>query len=934
MNNVPRRIFPANISGYELKESDGFFSFVAATYEDAINLVTNPSFEIDLTGIVTSGINETQSSEKQYRGFYSMKCTPTASLGQAVQSVSESISGNDYTFSADIYVPTNFSVYLIIQHGTTTITRKRIDGTSTWQRTFVTHRSIGGTVRVGFESRGMSTFYTDGWQYEKTPYPTTYFDGDSIGFVFNRSDYQWSGERHLSTSTRFATAKNGGREFKFSDFGFRTLGFSGTGSPNVENISESLFQGGAFYQRTVFRDRQLSISGAIVGKTLSEIDDNRKNLEKYIVDQIIRSQEPLMLIYNKTNSFGDVYKRFMIPCFYVSGLSGSNNNISQESLTIAFEQLYPEIYEENPISAVELETITSIISDLTDEEITVYKDGNNYWTKIFDKLVKIFYNRFDGAIWFYGYTGTLNGVANTDGFARYVNNTLSAQGTGVSGGIIKDMDVNSRGDVVVVGDFTSAGGVASTANAAMFRGGTWYSLSATLSGILELLWGVIFDKSGENFVVIGSFNTINAVANTVCIAYRNITTATWYPIGTGVNSASATTYPVGLTRDDSGNIYVWGKFAAINGVTTGVIAKLVEGGVKWNTVVKLSGVRLTAVTSGTLPSALFYNQDGYLYFSGADVADPTDTTPYNLSRWNGSDWKQIPGVDQTVSTKLAKFSNYIVCNPVFTSSNVNKFSTLMKINGTSFEDFDVLSTQSIDDMNFGYLNGRKDGYISLANRFFTVIGQNVYNNTKGATNKVTFLVDGPITLFKILNDSTGGYINFAPLVLSHKEWAIIEVIGSSISIKTNSEKDLYKTITGKSGKFVVKSGENVIRTMVPHVGSYLYFSDGLNISSGIVSSILGGIKKSNSTFGALWFSVLYSAPNTHLAVYSEDTRSVLVAESETYTAVGTNMKISEIGSSGISGYWSPPSMTANANAGMAIFGTIEMCVYEMKSGIA
>ena len=934
MNNNLRRTFPPIVSGYELLEKDGFFSFIVPTTVETTNNISNPSFEDNLTWYVAGGgLTISQSSVKQYRGFFGMKCVSTAS-GSSVYYPVTGIIGTDSTFSLDIFIPVNGSVLIAIYDSGAIVSQKRIDGNGYWKRVYITHKATSTSVRCYINFTSALTIYTDGWQYEYNPYPTSYIDGDQSGFVINEQAYYWTGLRHASKSIRSSSTRTGGREYKLSDFGFRTFAFSGIGAVSVENIASPLFQGGSFYQRTLKRERTVTISGAITGKTISEIENNRKKFERYIVDYELGSQQPMMLIYNRTKEDGSVFERLLIPCFYSSGLTGNINNVNQEQITLEFTQFLPSIWRENILAVSDLSLHKCFQS--TGSGQTLYKDVNDYWSSPYHTTAKTFYDRFTGDIYFYGFVGLFDGISDTNGIAKLSNGVISALSVGVNGGtnIINSIDVNYDGFLVAVGGFTSASATPNTSKVAMYKSGTWYSVgTGGITGYLAEPYGVTYSKDGKSFVIAGSFDTVEGVAAEK-IAFYSIPASTWYPIGTGI-AGGITSPPNGVLRDDNGNIYVYGNIATCNGVTTGAVAKLVVGGSGWNSFVALEGERLTAVTSGSNVYSLFYNSDKYLYVGGTDLANPPDTIPLNFARWNGSSWKQMPGADQTTSTQIWKFSDYIIGEILFTYT-VPLIGTTKKVVGTNFENFDYYDGSGSGFFP-GYLGGRKDGYLGLAYvKYAMIAGQDIINNPNELTNVVTFHIKGPIQLYDILNPITKSSIRFSPLVLSSKEYAILSFNGSSMSIKSNTGQDLSRYVMNKSLNFSIGPGSNFIKIRADYFSSYYRNSSIYTKGTITIADVykLAGVKRSNSDNGRLYFSITFSTPWYRLMIYSDSARTVQVAQSDQFNSItGFDIAITQLNSSGITGAWTTAATVAGADAGYSDYGLVSIIINPTDTGI-
>ncbi len=120
----------------------------------------------------------------------------------------------------------------------------------------------------------------------------------------------------------------------------------------------------------------------------------------------------------------------------------------------------------------------------------------------------------------------------------------------------------------VGGAFTSAGGVANTANFARYHiaSNTWSSI--TPAGVLDFQCSAITVTDTDVYIG-GSFNLVNGVANTVRLARWNLDGETWNALGIGITDGNNCT---ALATDALKNLYIGGDYGTINGQTINNIA--------------------------------------------------------------------------------------------------------------------------------------------------------------------------------------------------------------------------------------------------------------------------------------------------------------------------------------------------------------------------
>jgi len=146
--------------------------------EGTSNLITNNSFETDLTGVTANGGTNTRVNTQALYGSWSLRCqTSTTGTGWYYSVTSVTSVSTTYTWS--VYVRGTGNVRLF-GYGNVSgnIATTSVTLNSTWTRYTLTFTyGASDTSRlVGVEQNGAGTadWYTDGTQLEQKGYPTTY----------------------------------------------------------------------------------------------------------------------------------------------------------------------------------------------------------------------------------------------------------------------------------------------------------------------------------------------------------------------------------------------------------------------------------------------------------------------------------------------------------------------------------------------------------------------------------------------------------------------------------------------------------------------------------------------------------------------------------------------------------------------------------------
>lgn len=388
------RILPNEISGYAFDPELSWWSVVVP--EATENLIINPSFEVydtfgydwvvlgwgSVTAVDDSPVGAT-------RDLFCLKLVGN-SLGEgefwyggdADAGGLLHVTPGGYTWSLDIYSASSYGEFEleIRAAGGSTIRKRRYSNVeSGWKRYHMTFVE-GGSEDIELVFRDVTpglipaTYYLDAWQFEKKLYPTTYCDGDMVGYYDTNptQSYYWRSIPHRSASVRQARTGSGGREVSLSDeFGLYTTGIIGLGMSPIEGNIQELANGKELFRGSNSLPRDFTITCRLFAENYSLLASKRNELIKLIAPNNTPQREPLLLRHQPTDDKGRPYGLPLeIICAYSNGLQGNITNFYQETLPLQF-------HASNPFLS---ETIDSAAELLLDMSLTpmglVYRDSD------------------------------------------------------------------------------------------------------------------------------------------------------------------------------------------------------------------------------------------------------------------------------------------------------------------------------------------------------------------------------------------------------------------------------------------------------------------------------------------------------------------------------------------------------------------------------
>lgn len=658
--------------------------------EPTINLVTNPSFEIGTTGWV--GVGSTaiaQSSEAQYRGAYSLKITPTASITDGTTYDWTAAPSLDYTVSFD-FKGTDTREYLFYVEdviSSINLVTMTITSDGGWARYALSFTNNSNTsmrlVIIKNSHANTDPFYIDGVQIENKAYATDYIDGDKEAGV-------WLGTRHASRSQRLDNYAGAGRPVNFSTYNTAIKNHSGAGLPPIDVVRATAAQGtGSIFRYQHIKDRQMGLDVEIIGDSLIEHHGYRGDWINALNPQKFATQQPYHVRYHGSGPMLD------IGVYLSSGLDGSGFEGPASSRTVLDLVAAEPEWTEVPriFTAADIASgigtgdststgaagnhggggsasntspsgvVLTVQEELTNTNYIVVRDATGAYSKLGTGLVSNalanpnntvsrLFLASNNYLYALGSFTTIGGTSATR-ISYWDGGSWNAMGTGLNG-TPTDIDELPNGDLVVVGSFTSAGGVSNTQYIAVWdiSAGAWISITSTAAP--DSAPNAVAADSSSKIYTGGDFTTIDGVSATRIACYDG----SWNAMGTG---AADVVRQIIITQD--GNVLASGGDADFGGVAdTGGVASW--NGSVWSHVLNVinddvaGAIQLpdgTLVVYGDIPGAesgssidgenIFIKVPGGSWYSPTDLIAPPASIPTQMG---GSGMHAVPGVDDEI----------------------------------------------------------------------------------------------------------------------------------------------------------------------------------------------------------------------------------------------------------------------------------------------
>jgi len=349
----------------------------------------------------------------------------------------------------------------------------------------------------------------------------------------------------------------------------------------------------------------------------------RKAFINVIKPDLVKDDQPFWMRYWGANSTRPV----KIGCVYEGGLEYyAEDNVEQPDVRIVSYEPY---YREEGEGAT---TLTSSLS-VADADYVVKRIAGT-WSNVsteFNGGTNAIVKGHDGCIYIGG-VFTNVGDANGDYIVKYdpATGALSSLGTGLNQACYA-LAVAPNGDIYAGGIFTSAGGVANTVRIAYWdvSADVWMPLSTGIaSGGVNCL---VFGQSGILYVGGSFINHVDANGDKI----TQWDGSAFSSLGSGLDD-----YVNGLAVGIDGSLYAVGEFTASGAVTLNNVGRW--DGTAWNPLG--SGL----ASGGSLNcNAVVVDQAGNVYVTGV-FATANGVSATNIAKWNGTAFEALgSGVNST-----------------------------------------------------------------------------------------------------------------------------------------------------------------------------------------------------------------------------------------------------------------------------------------------
>lgn len=817
--------------------------------EETTNLIFDPSIEIDIVGFQEYNSVLTRDITYQNRRNYSLKVTPNTCTPGSSSGIStwigalypvDLIAGNPYTFSVDIKGQAGVPFVVFFWDSTHTFILGQCTYFITngnWQRVWTTYNEVANLSRYVavferiYSGAICSPFYMDGLQLEAKAYPTTYCDGDLVGYTAGVKEYLWNGAPHASTSTRLGSTTSGGKIIDlFKDTNAKFINSVGLGLPPTTPLQDlSAFGESGFYQRSNQAGRAFSITCDVSRINTIDRRTDDLNLVNLVSPKRVPAPQPLLFrfldeAHPQKRVYGNVGN---IRALYSSGLEGDKSNPYIERQILNFSSIEPYKVMDGD-RAAELPTS----AELTSVNRVVRRGNDGIWAKMpaaganngFNNYVHVIKRAPDGKIFFGGRFTLCNGVAVK--YAVYWDGTSFTQLSTGFNDHVYDFAFDNDGNVYVAGIFTTDGtGVTDLKRVAKYNIAT-NTLTAMDTGFNNSAYCLEFGVDGLLYAG-GAFTLSGDTLNTL----RKV--AVWYP-ETGVWGDMGTDQILGdvhsIVFGAMDRIYIGGTYPLVIDTR---YPETVYSGVSYTTVLGIYGtpVDFTWCACGKSSDnthiqsvySMAVDHEGNVY--AAETPSPASTVAYVKKYLPGGAWENIgygfynaAGAEliDLVYEKYSKTKWGLIVAGYFTKvDNVPNYGGFAKFVGNKWCPLDV-DIKAAGVSVGGYAVYVHDSEIILSFLSQSTVIVPVPSTTPivvdgSGSSRTRFIVSNRGTLRSIINITTGDELLFRQLNLVHDE--ILEIdfsdpnnislysnVGGNISGRVHPGSDVgsFKLIRGNN----------------------------------------------------------------------------------------------------------------------------------------
>ncbi len=809
------------------------------------NYVKNPQPYTSTGGYTASGDSTSimVDSTHSRRGPACIKVIPATGVGSVV-SYSAGLTGTSglaYSFSVDVLGVAGQAMRIYATIGGVSEGTKTFTATGYWQRISLSFTAQNtGAVLLSLQRDSVastSPFWTDGWQFEQTVYPSTFISGD-MG-----DGYYWEGTRRDSASTRMKYVKTGGELLDLDDY-CSVVSVTGLGHGDWNQIVTKMTSGGDLYQDHIRKSRQFSIVVDFTGDTLGEIEGKRKVLIDALRPDLFEGE--MVVRYQGFAANGDEATHPVdIRCIPLPATLADTPDLpthQREVLNFGIPSgLLDGAYEEG----LELDLFAEFPA-----EYIVKRDPNGNWCKwnsasgeyynplyaLNDSRINDIVEAPNGDIYVCGDFVNSGGVGAT-GVARWskANQAWEAVGNPNAAGF-RAMAFDAAGNLYAVGSGVNIAGLPNADYIAKYTvsTGQWSALNS--GGFVSPIENkgihaiAISPNTGKIYVG-GNFSEIDGNTNCRNIAYYD--GVSWHPLGTGLNDIVTA-----LKFSPNGRLYIGGWFDSADGSNGDAICWWQDGA--FHSFTDLGADEI----SGNVYT-IEIDEHGRIYIGGSFYNAGGDPDADFIAQWNGNNWGKvgIKGADGIV----VKLHHYAISREgnIYSMPKLYASGFFSKIGGIKASDkvavyegmawknldIDLPSANYPDPGSVRAMLVTSDGTLYLGGTFSTTdsgkdaksgivaIDQiteipNIDSTSSSANTCPRFEIYGGGKLLQITNYSTNKSIIFDDFTILDDERITIDFDPVNFVIKSSwrSRGNLLHYISAGSdyGNFYLKPGLNYL----------------------------------------------------------------------------------------------------------------------------
>lgn len=720
-----------------------------------LNLVTNPSFEVSTAGYTTGGTNTIAVSTAQARRGVS-SCLCTYQDNDAFIIYATTLTAATYTFSVDVYIPTAYDGTDLVLSAfnfagsAITVGRPNMTIRDRWQRVHAHITPVGGDLtgsiyiyENGTNATAGRFIYVDGVQIELGSEPTTYFDGV-------QDDCYWNGQAHLSTSTRKATTRRGGTLVNLENY-LSISTIAGLGMGPFYSAKTPTLSGRSLFQKTLKSDREIVISGEILGNNYGELQTARQGLIDLFKPDYVTGDQDVTLRYIAETAAGvqasepvDIRVRMRS-----DGLIGNWQGPTFERVSLVLEAYDDLIRDGNNANALGYQTTVANMANI------MQRGADGIWAPMatgVNGIVRCMaIHPITGDLYIGGDFTNAGGDANADYLARWNGTAFVSVVAGFTASVV-DMAFDLSGNLYIVGNFTNIGD-ANGDYVVKWNGSALSSLGTGLNAN-----AMCVEIGHDGFVYVGGeFTSAGGVANTARIAKWNGTT--WVTVGGGMTSSG---YVSDIVFDKSGNMYIcgsWDDFVDANG---DCIAKF-NG-----TIYSSLGPGISTNTGTYNLNKLLIDHNETLYIGGYFIDETGLTYKNHFVKWNGVSFEAIGQSLGYTVYDMFEYENKIYIGGEFITANGYTLPDRMCIfQNNTYLPVDI-NVQDVSASIYSILVNKNTGVLYIGGGWTGTDAISATVTTSSVTGTSTYpkiVITGPGTIWQIKNYTNGKTVYFDGLTL-------------------------------------------------------------------------------------------------------------------------------------------------------------------------